>query len=110
MGYALFFARKLNNITKKNQLNYQMMHLQNRKTNIANRMTVLQKQIDAMPEGCPTIQFLEFQKNSLAFFDQILDTQLETIKTRLSAISAEEKSVDDALTAQIAASAPKYVG
>lgn len=120
MGYALLFARSLANTARKNQLNYETMMLQDRKTQIAKDIANIQKAEEAMNKQAentpknggeiPNVVYLQLYKSMLQTIDKNLDSRLACIKTRISKIEAEEQGVNDALANAIGSSTPKYAG
>lgn len=117
MGYALMFARALQNTAKKNRLNYESMNIQNRQTQITNQLTKLQQQEDAIKAQVkdnggisPDLAYLSLYRDMLNLMSKNMEARLKGIQTELAHIAAEEQGVNDALAAQIEASTPKYVG
>lgn len=117
MGYALMFARALSNTAKKNQINYETMYLQNRKENITKQLAGIQQLESSMVEAAkqkgeeaPDVSYLQMYREMLTLMSNNLDTRLKYLQTQLTAVSAEENSINEALNAQISASTPKYAG
>lgn len=120
MGYALLFARSLRNTARKNQLNYETMNIQNRKTDLTQRIANLQKMEDAMKKQAentpqdggiiPNVTYLQMYREMLVSMDKNLDIRLVCIKTQISQIEAEEQGVNESLANAVASSTPKYAG
>lgn len=120
MGYALLFARSLSNTARKNQLNLETMRIQDRKTEITQRVAGIQKAEEAMKKQMentpkdggenPNIMFLQMYRETLLLIDKNMDARLACIKTQLSKIESEEQGINDALANAIGAATPKYSG
>jgi len=113
MGYLLMFARSMQITARKNQLNYEMMSIQCRKTDITNQLAMLKMSADYINEqekDSPGLKFLELHKQMLTQLSSQLDARLKTIQTEVMALQNEEKSASEALQGQIQAATPKYVG
>lgn len=116
MGYALMFARTLQNTARKNRLNYETMDIQNRQDNITKQISQLQNienalkaQTQADGGVSPDLMYLEMHREMLTLMSKNLDARLKCIQTQLSRIAAKEKSNEEVLAAQIEASTPKYM-
>ena len=118
MGYALLFARSLRNTARKNQLNYETMNIQNRKTDLTQRIANLQKMEDAMKKQAentpqdggiiPNVTYLQMYREMLVSMDKNLDIRLACIKTQISQIEAEEQGVNESLANAVASSTPLW--
>lgn len=116
MGYALMFARSLQNTARKNRLNYETMDIQNRQDNITKQISqlqnienVLKAQTQADGGVSPDLMYLEMHREMLTLMSKNLDARLKCIQTQLSRIAAEEQGLQETLAAQIEASSPKYM-
>lgn len=120
MGYALLFARSLANTARKNQLNYETMLIQDRKSEITQRLSYLQTAEDALKKQAentpqnggenPNVVYLQMFRDALVLMDKNLDARLACIKTQISKIESEEQGINDALANSIQAATPKYSG
>ena len=109
MGYLLAFARRLNTISKKNQLAFDQMNIQKQQENLSNRMTNLENFAKSLPENLQNLPFLQMRKQMLLEMSNNLDTRLAQIQTELSAANQSNVN-DEAFGQMIASSAPKYGG
>lgn len=117
MGYLLLFARSLQQTARKNQLTYETIKIQHQKEDITNQLSNIQQMENAMiaqaqqnGQEAPDMSYLNSYRSILNFMSSNLDIKLQSIQTQIASISAEEKSQQETLNAQIQASAPKYAG
>lgn len=117
MGYLLMFARSLQQTARKNQLSYEKIQIQNQQNGITNQLSSLQQienimiaQAQQRGEEAPDMSYLNSYRSILNLMSKNLDVKMQSIETQIAKITAEEKSQQEALNAQIQASSPKYAG